>query len=221
MSTKHKTRLAPLRVSMALSVLMAFSVLIAFGAGCGQVDSARAPSPDDEHDIVERTQLAALESGTMPIGQAMAEYTAKPRADFPALSPEPSEDESALSGWSYKGAVAIAPGEVTMPPECTGAGDPMACWGQKLSNSRGCMACHSVDGEKQQPCPNWKGVFGADRLLVSGETVTADEAYLASSITDSWDQLVQGYGKTMPPYNFPEQEVDALVAYLKTLGEGG
>jgi cytochrome c1 len=24
----------------------------------------------------------------------------------------------------------------------------------------------------------------------------------------------------MPPYNFPEQEVDALVAYLKSLGEG-
>ncbi len=200
---------------------MALSVLMTFGAGCGQVDSARAPSPDDEHDIVERSQLAALEGGTMPIGQAMAEYTAKPRADFPALSPEPSEDESALSGWSYKGAVAIAPGEVTMPPECTGAGDPMACWGQKLSNSRGCMACHSVDGEKQQPCPNWKGVFGTDRLLVSGETVTADEEYLARSITDSWGELVQGYGKTMPPYNFPEQEVDALVAYLKTLGEGG
>jgi hypothetical protein len=215
MSTKHKTRLAPLRAFMALSVLMAF------GTGCGQVDSARAPSPDDEHDIAERSQRAALESGSMPIAQAMAEYTTKTRADFPAISPEPSEDESALSGWSYKGAVAIAPGEVTMPPECIGAGDPMACWGQKLSNSRGCMVCHSVDGEKQQPCPNWKGVFGADRLLVSGETVTADEAYLAHSITDSWDQLVQGYGKTMPPYNFPEQEVDALVAYLKTLGEGG
>jgi cytochrome c1 len=25
----------------------------------------------------------------------------------------------------------------------------------------------------------------------------------------------------MPPYNFPEQEVEALVAYLKSLGEGG
>jgi mono/diheme cytochrome c family protein len=200
---------------------MALSVLVAFGAGCGEVDSERAPLPDDERDIVERSQLAALEGGTMPIEQAMAEYTTKTRGDFPALAPEPSEDESALSGWSFKGAVAIAPGEVTMPPECTGAADPMACWGQKLSNTRGCMACHSVDGEKQQPCPNWKGLFGADRLLVSGETVTADETYLVNSITNSWDQVVQGYAKTMPPYNFPEQELDALVAYLKSLGEGG
>jgi cytochrome c oxidase subunit 2 len=193
---------------------------MAFVVGCGQADSARAPSPDDERDIVARNQEAALENGTMPLGEAMAEYTARPRSAFPALAPQPSEDESALSGWSFKGAVAVAPGEVTMPPECAGAPDPMACWGQKLSNSRGCMACHSVDGEKQQPCPNWKGLFGKDRLLVSGETVAADEAYLVSSITNSWDQVVQGYGKTMPPYNFPEQEVEALVAYLKSLGEG-
>ncbi|MBW1907707.1 MAG: cytochrome c [Deltaproteobacteria bacterium] len=214
MSTKQKTRFAPLRGLVTLSVLMAF------GAGCGQVDSARAPSPDDERDIVARSQQATLEGGTMPIDQAMAEYAAKPRADFPALAPQSSEDESALNGWSFKGAVAVAPGEVTMPPECAGAADPMACWGQKLSNSKGCVACHSTDGEKQQPCPNWKGLFGSDRPLVSGETVVADEAYLASSITNSWDQVVQGYGKTMPPYNFPEQEIEALVAYLKSLGEG-
>ena len=56
---------------------------------------------------------------------------------------------------------------------------------------------------------------------MSGETVVADEVYLSNSITNSWDQVVQGYGKTMPPYSFPEQEVEALVAYLKSLGEGG
>ena len=215
MSTKHKIRFAPL--SVVLSVL----ALMACGVGCGQAGSDRAPSPDDERDIVERSQKAALQGGTMPIGQAMAELGGKGREDFPAIAGEPSEDESALAGWSFKGAVAVAPGEVTMPPECTGAADPMACWGQKLSNRKGCIACHSIDGEKQQPCPNWKGIFGTDRSLVSGETVVADEAYLANSITNSWDQVVQGYGKTMPPYNFPEQEVEALVAYLKSLGEGG
>jgi hypothetical protein len=200
---------------------MMLSILMAFGVGCGQADSTRAPSPDDEYDIVLRNKRAALEGGAMPIEQAMIEYATRPREDFAALAPEPSEDESALNGWSFKGAVAVAPGEVTMPPECTGAADPMACWGKKLTNSKGCMACHSVDGVKQQPCPNWKGLFGQDRLLVSGETVLADEAYLANSITNSWDQVVQGYGKTMPPYNFPEQELEALVAYLKSLGEGG
>jgi len=215
MSTKQKSRFA------SIGVLAAVSALMAIAAGCGQGDSARAPASDDEYDIITRQQEEALENGTMPLAQAMAEYGSKKRDQFAALAPQPSEDESALSGWSFKGAASVAPGEVTMPPECTGAGDPMACWGQKLSNSKGCMACHSVDGEKQQPCPNWKGLFGTDRLLVSGDTVVADEAYLSSSITNSWDQVVQGYGKTMPPYNFPEQEVEALVAYLKSLEEGG
>jgi len=215
MSTKHRTRLASLRVISTLAVLTAL------GFGCGQAESARAPLPDDEVDIVLRTQRAALDGGTIPLAQAMAEYTAKPRSEFAAVAPVPSEDQSAVNGWSFKGAVAVASGEVTMPPECTGAADPMACWGRKLSNSKGCMACHSVDGVKQEPCPNWKGLFGKERPLVSGETVVADEAYISNSILNSWDQVVQGYGKTMPPYNFPEKEVEALVAYVKSLGEGG
>ena len=215
MSTKHKIRFATLRL------LAAATAALALGAGCGQGDTTKAPSPDDEYDIITKEQQAALDNGSTPTTEAMAQYTAKKRSEFPELEPRPSEDESALVGWSFKGAVAAAPGEATMPPECAGAGDPMACWGQKLSNSKGCMACHAVDGDKQQPCPNWKGVFGTERPLVTGETVIADEAYIASSITNSWDQVVQGYGKTMPPYNFPQEEVDALVAYIKSLGEGG
>ena len=214
MSTKHNTRIATLRI---LATACAALTLV----GCGQGDSARAPSPDDEYDIITRRQLEALESGSKPIADAMAEYASKSRADLPQVEPKPSEDESAMNGWSFAGAGPVAAGEATMPAECTGAADPMACWGQKLSNSKGCMACHAVDGVKQQPCPNWKGVFGTERSLVSGDTVLADEEYLANSITNSWDQVVQGYGKTMPPYNFPQEEVDALVAYLKSLGEGG
>ena len=215
MSTKQKTRFASLGVLPALAALMT----LAFG--CGQSESARAPATDDEYDIITKQQEEALQNGAIPLNEAMEAYGSKSREQFAALSPRPSEDESALNGWSFKGAAPVDPGEVTMPPDCAGAADPMACWGQKLSNSKGCMACHAVDGVKQQPCPNWKGVFGAERLLVSGETVVADETYLANSIVNSWDQVLQGYGKTMPPYNFPEKEVEALVAYLKSLGEGG
>lgn len=215
MSTKHNRQFEMLRISTVACVLLAF------GAGCGQGDSVKAPSPDDEYDIITRRQEEALDSGPTPLAEAMAEYASKERSEFPGLEPKPSEDESALNGWSFKGAIAVAPGGATMPPECTGAADPMACWGQKLSNAKGCRACHAVDGVKQQPCPNWKGLFGKERPLVSGETVVASEEYLANSILNSWDQVVQGYGKTMPPYNFPQEEVDALVAYLKSLGEGG
>ena len=214
MTTNHETR-------RSTRLLAALTTVLAFGAGCGQGDAVKAPTPEDEYDIMTREQRAALEDGPTPIAKAMAEYGTNPRSAFPDVEPKPSEDESALNGWSFAGAVAVAAGEAVMPPECAGAADPMACWGQKLSNSRGCIACHAIDGVKQQPCPNWKGLFGKERPLVSGETVIADEEYLANSIVNSWDQVVQGYGKVMPPYNFPQEEVDALVAYMKSLGEGG
>jgi cytochrome c oxidase subunit 2 len=151
----------------------------------------------------------------------MAELASKERSEFAELTPKPSTDQSALNGWSFAGTVAVAAGDVAMPPECAGVADPMACWGEKLSNSSGCVACHAIDGQRQQPCPNWLGLFGKERPLASGETVIADETYLANSIVNSWDQIVEGYGKVMPPYNFAEKEVDALVAYLKSLGDGG
>ncbi len=207
-------------MSTKLKLRSTIAILVVCGVGCGQPDAAYESWPEDEYDIVRRNQQATLEGGTLPIDEAMTELATKQRSELSAIATTPSEDLSALSGWSFQGAVAIAPGEVTMPPECEGAANPMACWGQKLSNTKGCMACHSVDGVKQQPCPNWRGIFGKERLLVSGETVTADEEYLTNSIVNSWDQVVQGYGKTMPPYNFPEQEVEALVAYVKSLGGG-
>jgi hypothetical protein len=207
-------------MSTKQKILSAVTAFLVCGAGCGEPDAADQTWPDDEAAIVKQNQEASLEAGTMPIDQAMGELATTRRSELSAIAAEPSEDLSAMSGWSFKGAVAIAPGEVTMPPECGGAADPMACWGQKLSNTKGCMVCHSVDGVKQQPCPNWKGVFGTERLLVSGETVMADEEYITNSIVNSWDQVVQGYAKTMPPYNFPEQEVEALVAYVKSLGGG-
>lgn len=207
-------------MSTQQKILNAMVALLVCGAGCGQPDASDRRWPDDEHLIVQQNQEASLEAGAMPIDEAMGQLASTPRSEFEMISPEPSEDLSAMNGWSFKGAVAIGPGEVTMPPQCEGAPDPMACWGERLTSTKGCLACHSADGVKQQPCPNWKGLFGTDRLLVSGETVVADEAYIANSITNSWDQVVQGYGKTMPPYNFPEQEVEALVAYVKSLGGG-
>ncbi|MEM7138302.1 MAG: cytochrome c [Myxococcota bacterium] len=207
MSKKHHT-------------LTVAAALLVGGIGCRGSDRAEQNWPDDEYAIVSEAQEATLESGTIPIDEAMAALAATPRQELVAVAASPSEDLSAINGWSFAGAIDFVPGEVTMPPECEGAPDPHACWGQKLYGAKGCIACHAIDGERQQPCPNWSGLFGKERLLTSGETVIADEAYIANSIVNSWDQVVQGYGKTMPPYNFPDEEVQALVAYVKSLGGG-
>jgi len=202
-----------------LYMVVTMLTLFAFVPGCGQSEQD-VDWPKGEYDIVRENQEAELSSGAVPIDEAMNQLATRERSELDAIAAEPSEDLSAVNGWSFAGAVAAPSGEVTMPPECEGAPNPMACWGQKLYTAKGCVACHAVDGQRQQPCPNWAGLYGKERPLVSGETVVADEAYLANSILNSWDQIVEGYGKTMPPYNFPEEEIDALVAYVKSLGGG-
>lgn len=216
MNTTQMTRLAH-----SHGLLAACCAMITLTVSCGQGESARAPTPDDEYEIIHRREEQALEDGPKPLNQAMAEYASTPRDDLAAVAPQPSEDQSALTGWAFKAGAAATAGEATMPAECAGAANPMACWGEKLRNSKGCVACHSIDGVTQQPCPTWKGLFGKERPLVGGETVIADESYITNSILNSWDQIVQGYGKTMPPYHLTSKEVEALVAYIKSLGEGG
>lgn len=201
-------------------ILVAIVALLVLAASCRESERVDQAWPKDEYDVVRQRQQQALDTGDMPIDKAMSDLATEERSNFVAIAAQPSEDLSALNGWSFKGVVAVAPGEASMPPECEGAADPMACWGQKLYTAKGCVACHAVEGDRQQPCPNWYGLYGKDRLLVGGETVVADDAYLANSILNSWDQVVEGYGKTMPPYNFPEDEVQALVAYIKSLGGG-
>lgn len=94
-----------------------------------------------------------------------------------------------------------------------------AARGQALSESTGCLACHSVDGTPGSG-PTWRGLAGSSRPLASGETVIADDAYLFSSIVDPANQLVEGYEAIMPPdYGdvLTETEVEDMVEYIKSL----
>ena len=94
-----------------------------------------------------------------------------------------------------------------------------AARGMQLSNDTGCLACHSVDGTPSTG-PTWKGVAGASRPLESGESVTADAAYLFNSIVDPGAQIVAGYSNVMPSDyvdQLTEAEINDLVAYIQSL----
>lgn len=91
--------------------------------------------------------------------------------------------------------------------------------GKKLAEGQGCLACHSVDGSKSIG-PGWKGTFGKLETLADGSTVTVDAAYLKESITNPNAKLVQGYPPVMIPYELSDEQLDALVAYIESLGEG-
>ncbi len=92
--------------------------------------------------------------------------------------------------------------------------------GEQLAIQHGCIGCHSTDGSKKVG-PTFKGIFGRQvSVLRDGEetTVEADEDYLKNSLLDPRADLVKGYPPIMPAFDaLPEEELEALVEYLKTL----
>jgi len=94
---------------------------------------------------------------------------------------------------------------------------PQAEQGRQLADAKGCMACHSVDGTPKIG-PTWKGLFGKDETMADGSTERVDEAYLRAFILDPQAKKVKGFPPVMPKLPLSDEEVAALVAYIRTLG---
>ncbi len=95
--------------------------------------------------------------------------------------------------------------------------DDRAAAGARVSQQRGCVACHSTSGGAGVG-PTWKGLYGQPVGLDDGATVTADDAYLARSIREPQAQRVAGFAATMPELGLDDAEVDAVIAYIRSLG---
>ncbi len=96
--------------------------------------------------------------------------------------------------------------------------EPLAVRGERIVKNAGCLNCHNIEGPVKVG-PDWKGVYGRKVLLEGGKTVTADEDYLRESIVDPGAKIVKGFPNVMPTYKttLPKDDIDAVVAYLKTL----
>ncbi len=97
-----------------------------------------------------------------------------------------------------------------------GAGAQVA-QGQALAQSKGCVACHTVDG-RPGVGPTWKSLYGKMQTLADGSTALVDEAYLGRSIREPMAQVVKGFPPIMPPAALSDEELAALVAYIQSLG---
>jgi cytochrome c oxidase subunit II len=90
--------------------------------------------------------------------------------------------------------------------------------GRQLAEGSGCIACHSVDGSKSL-APGWKDLFGKTEMLTDGTNIVVDETYFKESVTNPTAKLVQGFPPVMVPYKFTDGQLDALIAYTKSLSE--
>lgn len=92
--------------------------------------------------------------------------------------------------------------------------------GAKLAQVNGCIGCHSSDG-KDGVGPTWKSLFGSQVSLASGETLTADEAYIHESIVDPAAKVSAGFQPGLMPTNYgkilTEQQIGDLIAYIQSL----
>ena len=86
----------------------------------------------------------------------------------------------------------------------------------KLLEAKDCLTCHSVDGSEGIG-PTLKGVYHRSTKLTTGSTVNADEAYLKESIVDPSAKIVVGYDDVMPKPEISDDEVKAIIEYLKNL----
>jgi cytochrome c oxidase subunit II len=102
-----------------------------------------------------------------------------------------------------------------------GSTGPLSATGEKVFAELGCVTCHRTDGSGRGP--NLQGVFGKPVALEDGRTVMADENYIRECILDPGSKRVKGFQPIMPTFQgiVSEDQVNALVAYVKSLAQSG
>jgi cytochrome c oxidase subunit 2 len=93
--------------------------------------------------------------------------------------------------------------------------------GQRLLFERGCVSCHSLEGNKMAG-PSLNGAYGTQvQVMTSGtiHSITADSAYIRQSILTPGADVVLGFPNTMPSGRdiLSDAEIDQVIAYLKGL----
>lgn len=103
----------------------------------------------------------------------------------------------------------------------TASGEEMVRRGIGVATRRGCLACHTLDGQPHIG-PTWARLYGSVVQLEGGRTRLADEAYLTESMMDPNAAVVAGFRATMPSYagQLAPGEVGALVELIRALKTG-
>ena len=102
--------------------------------------------------------------------------------------------------------------------DAAASADPLVARGQALAQSKGCVACHSIDGSAGVG-PTWKGLLGKTEHFTDGSSAKLDAAALRQDIREPLARIAQGFGPVMPKAELSDAELDALVAYIGAQGE--
>jgi cytochrome c oxidase subunit 2 len=126
------------------------------------------------------------------------------------------EDEAAFQAW-MKQQPTFATTQAAPSAAAPAAPDALPAQGRALAQSKGCVACHTVDGSPGVG-PTWKGLFGKTETMVDGSTALVDDAYLKAFIRDPQARAVKGFAPIMPKIDMTDDELAALAAYIQSNG---
>jgi len=123
---------------------------------------------------------------------------------------------------------------VVLTPAQAAADAKLVAEGKALFQAKICFTCHQVDESVPAPAgiamkaPKFMGGFwGKQRAVTLGYggkegTVTFDEAYFTESIRKPMDKVAKEAAAPMPPPpEVNDAEMKALIAYVRSLSEGG
>lgn len=79
-----------------------------------------------------------------------------------------------------------------------------------------CAVCHNVTAERKVG-PGMGGKYGSVSKLASGKRVKVDDAYLIKSIKNPMADIVEGYPPGMAQIPLTDDQVNGVVAYIKSL----
>ena len=92
--------------------------------------------------------------------------------------------------------------------------------GQCLFGAKGCTACHQNQaGGPQLAGPSFAGLYGTQQALTDGSSVEVNDDFIRQSILEPRAQVAQGFSPVMPQIQLSEPELNALIAYIRSLGE--
>ncbi len=174
-----------------------------------------------KQDVVPGTYLSlwfeASRAGVYPI--YCAEYCGLQHSRMRATVVVLDADE--YTRWLRDPAADPVPAGVALRPsalEREARGGDMVQQGLDVAARHGCLACHTLDGQRHIG-PSWAGRFGGQAELIGQEPVLIDEAYLTRSMMDPLADLVAGFPPLMPSYRglLSAAETGALVELIRSL----
>jgi cytochrome c oxidase subunit 2 len=103
----------------------------------------------------------------------------------------------------------------------TVGGPNLARRGVNVATARGCVACHTLDGQPHIG-PTWAWLYGTTVKLDGGRTVIADDGYLTRSMMEPNADIVAGFKPVMPSYagQLPPGDVAAVLELIRSLRTG-